>query len=120
MTGFPDISLELQARGDGYRHGYRTARDRWFMWGVVSVRSRVPHDGRVVVDVRAPNAGTAKEPPHVRLFNRDTVKVNIQWEPRDLWVGLFWRRTELALHVYLCLVPCFPFHVSILRARWRT
>lgn len=36
---------------------------------------------------------------HLRIFDGQDVKVNIQFEPRDLWVGLFWRRTDIALHL---------------------
>jgi hypothetical protein len=44
------------------------------------------------------------------------------WEPRDIWVGLYWTRdvAEVArweawetLSVYLCPIPCFP-----IRLRW--
>lgn len=39
----------------------------------------------------------------------------IYFEPRDIWVGLYWKRT-LAMNFrvvpvytfYLCLFPCFP------------
>lgn len=42
------------------------------------------------------------------------------WEPRDVWVGLFWEygfdrlTRDAALNVYICLVPCFP-----MRLIWR-
>jgi hypothetical protein len=38
--------------------------------------------------------------------------VQFQWEPRDLWIGVFWRRTEIALHLYICLLPMVPLHVT--------
>jgi hypothetical protein len=34
------------------------------------------------------------------------------WEPRDVWFGAFWDRTRTGLHVYLCLVPCFPIRLT--------
>jgi hypothetical protein len=54
------------------------------------------------------------------------------WEPRDIWLGVFWNRVDdqVILHasetgkspeyptyllVYICLVPCVPFCVA-----WRT
>lgn len=47
------------------------------------------------------------------------------WEPRDLWLGIYWdythwwepaaRRRVRRLTVYLCLVPCFP-----IRLTWRS
>lgn len=44
------------------------------------------------------------------------------WEPRNIWVGCYWRRetrerygvVELDfMSVYVCIVPCFP-----VRMRW--
>jgi hypothetical protein len=40
------------------------------------------------------------------------------FEPRDLWIGVYWRYERLStiwrLDVYVCLVPCFP-----VRMTWR-
>ena len=47
-------------------------------------------------------------PPHRRLT------VRWLWEPRDIWVGVFWNRTKLGdlgdefLLVYVGLIPCLP------------
>lgn len=57
------------------------------------------------------------DPRGIRIVDRPAIKVRIQWEPRDLWVGFFWRKTAVALHVYICIVPLIPIHVSILTAR---
>lgn len=42
----------------------------------------------------------------------------LKWEPRDIWVGLYWtvdggarQRRELAL--YLCIIPCLPLCIRI-------
>ncbi|MHC4864613.1 MAG: hypothetical protein ACYTEX_11040 [Planctomycetota bacterium] len=51
----------------------------------------------------------------LRLIDRPRLKAQIQWEPRDMWVGLFWRKTEIAIHLYICLVPLLPLHVTIAR-----
>lgn len=45
--------------------------------------------------------------------NGKRVVAQFQLEWRDLWIGLFWRRTEVAFHVYVCFIPCVPFHVTI-------
>lgn len=53
-----------------------------------------------------------------RLIDRPgRLIVQFQWEPRDVWVGLFWRRTEIALHLYICLLPFVPLHITIARPR---
>lgn len=44
---------------------------------------------------------------------RKRVEVRWLWEPRDLWVGVFWNRALDYLLVYVCLVPCLPLVVSI-------
>jgi hypothetical protein len=35
------------------------------------------------------------------------------FEPRDLWVGVYWTRSESGgmLDVYVCLLPAFPVHL---------
>ena len=35
-------------------------------------------------------------------------RVTIRFEPRDLWIGLFWDRRPDGLHFYVCPVPCIP------------
>lgn len=32
-------------------------------------------------------------------------RVQIKWEPRDVWIGCFWD-PKPALKVYVCLIPC--------------
>lgn len=45
---------------------------------------------------------------------------NLLWEPRDIWVGVFWNRAEIKgdrfLYVYISLVPCFPLSLVWRRA----
>ncbi len=38
------------------------------------------------------------------------MKIRIYFEPRDIWLGVFWdRRPEL--NVWVCLLPMLPIHV---------
>lgn len=42
--------------------------------------------------------------------------VEILWEPRDLWLGVYWNRPqnhERDLELYICLLPCLPIRVSL-------
>jgi hypothetical protein len=52
-----------------------------------------------------------------RLIDRPLFKVGFEFEPRDVWVGLFWRRTDYWLHFYVCMLPCVPLHVVVGNAR---
>lgn len=51
----------------------------------------------------------------LRFIDRPRLKVQLQFELRDLWVGLFWRKTDLCVHFYLCILPMVPLHVTVLR-----
>lgn len=55
------------------------------------------------------------------LKARGAPQIDLLWEPRDLWVGVYWKRGEQAVHyipgrvvledhlsIYVCLIPCFP------------
>jgi hypothetical protein len=51
-----------------------------------------------------------------RVFHnlRHTMKIEFYFEPRDLWIGVYWDRKSLGcgewLHVYVCLVPTLCIH----------
>lgn len=56
-----------------------------------------------------------ENPKYFRIYNGENYKINIQWEPRDIWIGCFWRITKNCLHIYICIIPCLPFHITKLR-----
>lgn len=35
--------------------------------------------------------------------------VSLMFEPRDLWVGLFWKNTMMGRYLYFCPVPTLVF-----------
>jgi hypothetical protein len=56
------------------------------------------------------------------------MSVRLRFEPRDLWVGVFWRRTysvrgagpsgiTTTTEVFICLVPMLPLHITHTRER---
>lgn len=56
------------------------------------------------------------------MINLGRVGATIHFEPRDLWVGAYWKRklmlvaglqTRTDLHVYLTLIPMWPLHFVI-------
>lgn len=36
------------------------------------------------------------------------MKIKAFFEPRDIWVGVFWDRRPTGLHIYICILPCLP------------
>ena len=35
-------------------------------------------------------------------------KPKIKFEPRDAWVGVYWKKRASFLSVYVCIIPFFP------------
>ena len=60
-----------------------------------------------------------ENPKSLRVFDGAVAKVQIQWEPRDVWIGLFWRHTDVCWHFYICVLPLVPIHVTVLRKEHR-
>lgn len=48
-------------------------------------------------------------------------QLNLQFEPRDLWVGAFSRVRDVErlrfLHIYVCLLPMIPLHLTVMWLR---
>ena len=41
----------------------------------------------------------------------------LEWKAADLWIGAFWDRRGPLLNLWICLLPCLPIHVQLLRQR---
>lgn len=50
---------------------------------------------------------------HVRISFRPPVYVELQFQPRDLWVGLYWKRYPKAIETFWCVIPMFPIVVYV-------
>jgi hypothetical protein len=45
------------------------------------------------------------------------LSVKIVWEPRDMWVGLYWTKPEPHDWLfYICLLPCLPLRVHFIKS----
>ncbi len=66
-----------------------------------------------------PHAFESTTSPKKALYTGFSVK----WEfaPRDLWLGLYWKKTHRwaldmdCFDVWLCLIPCFPIHFCLIK-----
>ena len=56
-----------------------------------------------------------------RLFHR-TWTLQIKWEPRDIWIGLYWEGGKLeaipivAYRFFLCVIPMIPVILTMQRS----
>lgn len=56
------------------------------------------------------------------VLRSNRLMAEVVFKPQDAWVGLFWQHKQMIaglkkrrdLHLYLCLIPCFPVHVVII------
>lgn len=40
-------------------------------------------------------------------------RTRLFFEPRDIWIGVYWKRYPKALDIYICLLPCLPINVYL-------
>ena len=52
------------------------------------------------------------------------MKVRLEFKLEDFWVGAFWKKTTYVenqmythkrLDIWVCIVPCFPLHITLKR-----
>lgn len=55
------------------------------------------------------------------LHRNSLLAIAVCFEPRDLWLGVFWRRYEEwgrhGLEVFICILPMLPLHIDIRLSR---
>ena len=45
--------------------------------------------------------------------------LRLLWEPRDMWIGVFWNRVQAGgpadrfVFVYVCVIPCLPLVLAV-------
>ncbi len=57
---------------------------------------------------RISNVVTAMRPRSKR-----SLAVRILFEPRDLWVGLYWDKRDDGLYLYVCIIPMLPLLIVV-------
>ena len=43
------------------------------------------------------------------------MRIKLEFEPRDLWIGIYWRYDHAYYnmrHLFICLIPCLPIHIT--------
>ena len=36
--------------------------------------------------------------------------IRLEFKLQDMWLGLFWKKGDREVDIWLCLIPCFPIH----------
>lgn len=44
------------------------------------------------------------------------LSVSLCWVPQDLWVGAFWRKGDGGWSLWLCVLPCLPLRVKLVKS----
>lgn len=52
------------------------------------------------------------QPRERKTLQVGPVALSISFEPRDIWIGVFWDRRSGVTQVFVCLVPCLPVRVA--------
>lgn len=37
-------------------------------------------------------------------------RVRVEFKCEDLWIGVYWRKSAYALHIWVCFLPMVPIH----------
>ena len=52
------------------------------------------------------------QPRARRTAHIGRVAVSLSFEPRDIWIGVFWDRRDGLTQVFVCLLPCVPVRIA--------
>lgn len=44
--------------------------------------------------------------------------LQLEWNPRDCWIGVYWQREGNCVDVWICIIPMLPLHFSCWGERW--
>lgn len=43
------------------------------------------------------------------------LSTEIKFEPRDIWIGLFWTKSLNVLELYFCIIPMLPIIIRFIK-----
>lgn len=46
-------------------------------------------------------------------IRRWTFELEQIFEPRDIWIGIRWKKYPRALEIYVCVLPIFPIRLYV-------
>jgi hypothetical protein len=41
------------------------------------------------------------------------LEITFMLEPRDMWIGLYWKRYPKAIDLYFCVLPCVVLEIYV-------
>ena len=47
------------------------------------------------------------------MYQVKELELGLEFKVEDLWIGIFWKREELNLDIWVCLLPMLPIHLKI-------
>lgn len=48
----------------------------------------------------------------IRVYRHGSVWARFEFKLEDFWIGAFWRREAARWDIWVCLIPCFPLHLT--------
>jgi hypothetical protein len=47
-----------------------------------------------------------------QILREKLPSIRVKFEPRDIWIGVYWNKPYYGLEVYICVVPCLPIKLQ--------
>ena len=41
------------------------------------------------------------------------MKIKLEFKIQDMWIGIFWKKSDIRTDVWICSVPMFPIHIIL-------
>lgn len=50
---------------------------------------------------------------YLTLIQKHRFVLELIFEPRDLWLGVYWNTSYWYWEVYICIIPTLPIHIRL-------